>query len=106
MVERIMELQQSGREPGKDSWPFPHNSKSGHPITTQVATVDGFNSVASYYSLDRRLHYSVPVKHEGEVGGSRSLINSAFGLVTVVKDIKSNYGRTISCVVVDMRKIF
>ena len=34
-----------------------------HPITAQVAPIDGFRSVASYYSLGRRLHYSVPVKH-------------------------------------------
>ena len=35
--------------------------KSGHPITAQVATIDGFSSVASYYSLGRRFHYHVPV---------------------------------------------
>ena len=32
-------------------WPFPHHSKSGHPITTQAATIHEFPSVASYYSL-------------------------------------------------------
>ena len=38
--------------------PFPHHSRCGHSIT-----VDGFPSVASYYSLGCWLHYSVPVKH-------------------------------------------
>ena len=31
-------------------WPFPHHSKSGLPITAQVATTDGFPTVRSYYS--------------------------------------------------------
>ena len=47
-------------------WPFPNHSKSGHPITAQVATMDGFPSVASYYLLGWRLHYSVSVKHRGK----------------------------------------
>ena len=45
--------------------PFPHHSKGGYSITTQAAIMDGFPSVASYYSLGRRIHYSVPVKHGG-----------------------------------------
>ena len=47
-----------------DSGPFPtaHRMGTGHPITAQAATIDDFPSVASYYSLGRRLHYSVLVK--------------------------------------------
>ena len=48
---------------------------SGHPITALAAIIDGFPSVASYYSLCGRFHYSFPVKHGG----------SAFSL----NDIKS-----------------
>ena len=34
-----------------------------HPIPAQAATIDGYPSVASNYSLGGQLHYSVPVKH-------------------------------------------
>ena len=34
-------------------WTFPHYSKSGHPITAQVATIEEFPSVAFYHSLGR-----------------------------------------------------
>ena len=47
-------------------WPFPHHSKNGYPVTAQAATIDGFPSVASFYSLGRRLHYSVSVKNGGK----------------------------------------
>ena len=40
---------------------------SGHLITAQAATIDRFPSVASYYSLGRWFHYSVPVKHRGDL---------------------------------------
>ena len=60
------ELQQSAGEPEQDGGLFYTTQKSGNPITTQVATIDEFPSVASYYSLDRWLHYSVAVKPGGE----------------------------------------
>ena len=59
-----MELQQYAREPGKDGGRF-HTTQSGHPITTQAATNDGFPTVACSYLLGRRLNCSVPVKHGG-----------------------------------------
>ena len=43
----------------------PLRMDTGHPITAQAATKDGFPSVASYSSLGRRLHYSFPMKHGG-----------------------------------------
>ena len=53
-----MELQQKTREPGR----IVAIVEIGLPIAAQVATIDGFPSLAPYYSLGRRLHYSVPVK--------------------------------------------
>ena len=41
----------------------PKRVDNGHPITAQAPLIDVFPSVASKYSLGRRLHYSVPVKH-------------------------------------------
>ena len=38
---------------------------NGHSITAQAVTIDEFPSLASNYSLGRRFHYSVPVKHCG-----------------------------------------
>ena len=48
-------------------WRFPHHSNSGHPFAALAATIYGFPSVVSYYSLGRRFHCSVPVKHGGHV---------------------------------------
>ena len=42
------------------------------PLTAQAATIDGFPSVASYYSLGRRLHHSVLVKHGNCIGFAKA----------------------------------
>ena len=67
--KRTIEPQKCNVEPGNDNGHFHITPRvgSGHPITAQAATVDRLPFVASYSSLGRRLHYSVPEKHGGQV---------------------------------------
>ena len=62
-----MELQQCGGEAGKESGHIHINQGVGHPITEQAVTIDGLPLGASYYNVGGQLHYSVPVKHVGNI---------------------------------------
>ena len=63
-----MELQQCAGDPGKDSGHFHTTQRVGTPSPHKRPPLVGFPSVASYYSLGRRLHYFVPVKLVCRIG--------------------------------------
>ena len=71
-----MELQQCAEKPGNISGRFYTTLKSGLSINAQVATIDWFPSVASYYSLGWRLYYSVLAKHGRLLLGSLEIRTS------------------------------
>ena len=60
-----MELKQCAGEPGKESGRFHTTQRVGTPSPHRWKPMMG-SIVAAYYSLDRRLHYSVSVIQGGD----------------------------------------